>query len=151
MPFYLVAWAVVQRPDGHILLGRRDGTGYGQGLWGLPGGRVERGEGLREAAARECHEEVSLQVNPEGLRALGVSRYDLGESWGTDFFFLATEWAGEPSPCDNTSEVGWFAPDHLPPDSLPWLPGALGAHLSGAWLTEQLSSEQAGAVRRVPG
>lgn len=138
-PFYLVVWLIVQRADGQMLLGRRAGTGYGAGLWGLPGGRVERGEALRDAAVRETWEEVGLRVRPEDLLPLGVSRYDLGETQGTDFFFLTRVWEGDPRPLDGTSEVGWFAPDALPPDALPWLAPVLDAHLTrGEWLSEQL-------------
>jgi 8-oxo-dGTP diphosphatase len=137
--FYLVAWLVVQDESGRVLLGRRDGTGHMNGLWGLPGGRVERGEALMTAAVREVQEELGLQVEPDSLMALGVSRYDIDGMQGTDFLFLTRAWAGEPAPLDNTSEVGWFAPDALPDDCLPWLLAVLEAHLTrGAWLTEQL-------------
>lgn len=139
MTFYLIAWLVVQDAGGRVLLGRRSGTAYLDGLWGLPGGRVERGEALAEAAVREAREEVGVEADPTALRWLGVSRFDLGGMTGSDFLFLTREWEGTPAPLDKTSEVGWFAPHALPPDCLPWLPGILAAHLlEGARLTEQL-------------
>lgn len=138
-PFDLIVWLIVQDDAGRVLLGRRDGTGYLSGLWGLPGGRVERGEALTAAAVREVREELGLRVAAASLTALGVSRFDIGGMQGTDFLFLTRAWAGEPAPLDKTSETGWFAPDALPDDCLPWLPGVLRAHLTrGAWLTEQL-------------
>ncbi|CAM3648314.1 Nudix hydrolase domain-containing protein [Deinococcus saxicola] len=138
-PFYLIAWLVVQDGSGRVLLGRRDGTSYMNGLWGLPGGRVERGEALMAAAVREAEEEVGLKIETASLKALGVSRFDIDGMQGTDFLFLTYEWAGEPTPLDKTSETGWFAPGALPDDCLPWLPTVLNAHLKrGAWLTEQL-------------
>ena len=139
MSFFLVAWLVVLDPAGRVLLGRRSGVTYAEGLWGLPGGRVERGEALTHAAVREAAEEVGLQVDPDRLSPLGVARYDLGEAHGVDFLFVARVWEGEPAPLENTSEVGWFHPGALPPDSLPWLADVLDTHLrAGVWLSEQL-------------
>ncbi|WP_055569552.1 nucleotide triphosphate diphosphatase NUDT15 [Streptomyces atriruber] len=45
--------------DGHVLLGLRAHT-FGAGSWGLPGGRLEVGETLAEAARRELAEETGL-------------------------------------------------------------------------------------------
>ncbi|PNY81979.1 NUDIX domain-containing protein [Deinococcus koreensis] len=139
MGFNLLVWVVVQGASGRVLLGRRDGSAYGHGLWGLPGGQVESGEGLQDAAARELCEETGLEVSPEALGVLGVRRYAVDGVQGTDFLFLARSWAGEPQPLHKTSEVGWFAPDALPADSLLWLPALLDVHLrGGALVTEQL-------------
>lgn len=138
-PFHLVAWVIFLDAEARVLLGRRSGVSYGNGLWGLPGGHVEPGEGLAEAAAREALEEVGVQVETSALRALGVSRYDLDGVQGADFFFVADAWEGIPQPLAGTSEVGWFAPALLPPDVLPWLLPVLEAHLQrGVRVSEQV-------------
>ena len=54
----LCVGAVVVR-DGSILLIRR-GSPPGEGLWSVPGGRVQRGETLAEAVRRELLEETGL-------------------------------------------------------------------------------------------
>ncbi|GMA89376.1 hypothetical protein GCM10025868_46260 [Angustibacter aerolatus] len=51
---HLCGWVVLRRPDdGRVLLARRSGVLYGEGLWGLPGGHVSRGERYVVGAVRE--------------------------------------------------------------------------------------------------
>jgi len=147
--FHLVAWLIVQDDAGRVLLGRRSGSSYADGLWGLPGGHVEAGETLAQAAAREALEEVGLRVNPSVLTCLGACRYDLDGTGGLDVFFLTRDWAGEPTPLEKTSEVGWFDPAELPGDALPWLPGVLDAHLRGGVRLSEMLDGWA-ALRGVP-
>jgi ADP-ribose pyrophosphatase YjhB (NUDIX family) len=58
---------VLVRVGGELLLIRNSYRRW----YSVPGGRVERGEAPRLAAARELREEVGLVVAPEALRALG--------------------------------------------------------------------------------
>jgi ADP-ribose pyrophosphatase YjhB (NUDIX family)/ribosomal protein S18 acetylase RimI-like enzyme len=134
---HLVAWTVLRRDDGRVLLARRDGVSYGNGRWGLPGGHVEDDEPLPAAAARELLEEVGVVVQAAELRPVGVTRYVDGPDRGTDFFFLAESWVGEPEPVSECSQVAWFAPEDLPSEALPWLARALQQHLvDGVWLDD---------------
>ena len=57
-----VAAAVILRPDGAFLLGRRPPGGFYAGYWEFPGGKVELGETPREALLRELHEELGIRV-----------------------------------------------------------------------------------------
>ena len=59
--------AVVVRDDkGRILLERRSDCGW----WGMPGGRVEPGESVKQAAIREVLEETGLIVRITGFVGL---------------------------------------------------------------------------------
>lgn len=55
---------------GDILLVRRADNPQDPwaGHWALPGGRREPGETLLETCIRECHEECSIQLEPDELR-----------------------------------------------------------------------------------
>ncbi|OUJ04652.1 hydrolase [Acetobacter cibinongensis] len=63
--------AVVRRARSFLLVRRAKAPDAG--LWGFPGGRVEAGETLLHAAARELHEET-------GLQARGTHNADIFES-----------------------------------------------------------------------
>lgn len=57
-----VAAAVIQRPDGAFLLAQRPRGKVYAGYWEFPGGKVEPGEAVDKALARELHEELGIDV-----------------------------------------------------------------------------------------
>ena len=60
-PVEVVA-AVIERPDGRFLLAQRPAGKVYAGYWEFPGGKVEPGEALAAAIARELHEELGIEV-----------------------------------------------------------------------------------------
>ncbi len=62
----LAADIIIEFPDGEIVLVRR-GVEPFKGTWALPGGGVEIGERVEEAAIREAKEETGLDIRLEGL------------------------------------------------------------------------------------
>ena len=60
-PVEVVA-AVIERPDGRFLLAQRPEGKVYAGYWEFPGGKVEPGEPLATAIARELYEELGIEV-----------------------------------------------------------------------------------------
>jgi ADP-ribose pyrophosphatase YjhB (NUDIX family) len=114
--------AIIQDAKGKILLQRRSDNG----LWGLPGGSVEIGEFVRDAIIREVREETGLTV--EVVRLIGVYsdprlqivRYPDGNV----VHYVSTLYAcriltGTLQTCDETLDLKFFDPAHLPENLLP--------------------------------
>ncbi|MCF7201897.1 Nudix family hydrolase [Pseudomonas oligotrophica] len=57
-----VAAAVIRDAAGRVLIARRPLDKHQGGLWEFPGGKVEAGEGVEVALARELHEELGIDV-----------------------------------------------------------------------------------------
>ena len=113
----------------NLLLLERANTGLMDGRHTLPGGHVQSGESLVEAAVREVREEVGVEL--ERLSPTCVLPY----SGGVNFVFAGKNWSGsirnvEPDKC---ASIGWFAQNQLPESAVPWLAKALELHDSADW------------------
>ncbi|WP_433444013.1 NUDIX hydrolase [Nonomuraea sp. CA-141351] len=110
--------------DTHVLLGRRKGTGYGDGLWHLPSGHLEAGESVTEAAVREAREEVGVAIDPDDL-AFAHVMHRAPERVG--LFFATREWTGDPynAEPDKCSEIAWWPLDDLPGDMVDYAAAAI--------------------------
>jgi ADP-ribose pyrophosphatase YjhB (NUDIX family) len=109
----VLAASVAVFRDGKVLLATRTKPPADR-LWSLPGGKVEAGETLEEAALRELEEEVGVTA-----RILGFNRHV--EIFGRDakgdvthHFVVASfigEWlSGEPRPGPEAGAVMWADP-----------------------------------------
>jgi 8-oxo-dGTP diphosphatase len=89
-----------------------------EGQWSIPGGVLEVGEMVREAAVREAHEETGLIVEPGEL--LGVfDRILRDESKRVQYHyvlidFLCRRLSGELIAASDAAEVRWFTRGELP-------------------------------------
>jgi ADP-ribose pyrophosphatase YjhB (NUDIX family) len=98
--------------QGRVLLVLRD-IEPGRGLWGLPGGYVDWDEHPEAALARECLEETGAVVEPQEL--VGVQHIVMGDEGIVILAYRARLTGGELGPRDEVQQIGWFAPDALPP------------------------------------
>jgi mutator protein MutT len=127
---------VLLERDGRVLLMRRAGTGFFDGLYSLPGGHVEEGESLAATAVREMREELGIELAEAGLVVLGVV-HRRSDTNRIDFFLQAADWSGEPviEEPDKCDELVWCSRDALPEAVVPYIRAALQAG-SGPWIHE---------------
>ncbi|HWZ37546.1 MAG TPA: NUDIX hydrolase [Bradyrhizobium sp.] len=96
--------------DGKVLLVRR-ARSPSKGLYSLPGGRVEFGETLHQALAREVDEETGLRIDIVGLA--GWREVLPGGSGGGHYVILsfAARWTSrEPVLNDEHDDFKWLEP-----------------------------------------
>jgi ADP-ribose pyrophosphatase YjhB (NUDIX family) len=108
--FHVGAICVIERADGALLLVRNS---YRRG-WGFPGGLLNRGEAPFDAARRETHEEVGVDVVLDDNPKVVVDPHHRR----VDVIFTGQQRAGEDQPARPRSpeilEARWFPVDALP-------------------------------------
>jgi 8-oxo-dGTP diphosphatase len=113
----LVGVGAIIIEDSRVLLVKRAHPPL-QAQWSIPGGVLEIGEMIREAAVREAREETGLVVEPEDL--LGVYDRilrDIEERVQYHYVlidFLCRRIGGELLAASDAAEVRWFKRDELP-------------------------------------
>lgn len=92
------------------------------GRWTLPGGWADVNQSARQCVEREIWEESGYEARALRLVALWDARLQNPSrlhSWSIyKLFFLCERTGGSPRPSLETSEVGFFSADALPPLSL---------------------------------
>ncbi|MBA3414562.1 MAG: NUDIX domain-containing protein [Chloroflexia bacterium] len=108
-----VGVGVLVERGGEILLVRR--KHHGAGTWAAPGGYLDLGEELTDAARREVREETGLEIAEVRFVAVVNDRFDDGKH-NVTIWFAAGRVEGEATVAalDELSEVAWFAWDALP-------------------------------------
>ncbi|HUE76178.1 MAG TPA: NUDIX hydrolase [Chloroflexota bacterium] len=138
----MVGVGVVVVRDSAVLLVKR-GKHPGYGLWAIPGGRVELGERVRDAAAREALEECGVIVEVGDV--IWVDDAIIRDANGRIEYqyvlvdFIARYAGGEPACSSDALELKWVRPEDMAGLALtstmpPLLVKVFGLIDSGEWL-----------------
>jgi 8-oxo-dGTP pyrophosphatase MutT (NUDIX family) len=105
---------IVNDEQGRILMIRRTDNGN----WAVPGGAIDLGESMTEAAVRETVEETGITCEITGLVGIytdpnHVIHYTSNDEVRQEFSIVVTgrPVAGEPTTSSESSEVCWVAAD----------------------------------------
>ena len=108
---------VIADDAGRILLIRRTDNGN----WAVPGGAIDLGESMIDAAVRETREESGITCEIIGLVGIftdprHVIHYTSNDEVRQEFsiMLIGRVISGEPTPSSETSELYWVEPTRLP-------------------------------------
>ena len=132
---------------GDLLLGRRANTGYGDGAYEPPSGRLAERETLVEAAVRVAAAQAGVEVDPARV-SLAHVLHDVSGQGRMAFFLTADGWTGDVGPVLGTpvlgtpvlgtpgtrsySDFGWFPLGELPANMIDRARVAVRSFAAGA-------------------
>ncbi|MHA6492655.1 Nudix family hydrolase [Pseudomonas borbori] len=105
-----VAAAVIRGADGRVLIAKRADDQHQGGLWEFPGGKVEAGETVETALARELNEELGIQ--PTRARPLIQVRHDYPDKRVLLDVWEVSAFSGEPYGAEG-QPLAWVSPRQL--------------------------------------
>ena len=105
-----VAVGVILDPAGNILISRRAQDSHQGGLWEFPGGKVEVGESLEAALARELREELGIHIGR--TTPLLEVRHDYSDKSVLLDVHVVWDFSGEPRGLEN-QPLAWAAVQEL--------------------------------------
>jgi ADP-ribose pyrophosphatase YjhB (NUDIX family) len=115
-----IAAVLIFRQGDKVAFIKRQNTGWMDGKYALPGGKIDAGESYTQGAIREAAEEVGVIVEPDDMEARLVAhlRGENDDNIWTNVVFEAHIWAGEVHNAEPhaASELVWLNPQDLPPD-----------------------------------
>lgn len=111
-----VAVHVFLLKEGSILLLKRANTGFKDGYWSVPAGRLNSGETIKQAMIREAKEEVGANIDSKDLSKILVMHHKDDRGERLYFFSHCSNWKGELKnmEIDKCEKIEWFNINNLP-------------------------------------
>lgn len=116
---------VLVHKDAKVAMLLRQNTSWMNGMWGLPAGKIEKGESAQAAAIRVAKEEIGITLGDCDFTLIHVT-HRLAEpdnhtdSW-IDFVFDVTNYKGKIHNAEPQvhAKLDWFDPNNLPENTIP--------------------------------
>ncbi len=125
-----VAVGILIAADGRFLLTSRPAGKVYAGFWEFPGGKLESGETVAQALARELAEELGIALNPADVQLWKQQMVDYPHALVRLNFCKVTVWQGELHMREQ-QQAAWQS---LPVSVSPVLPGTVPVL---AWLAQE--------------
>ena len=138
---YIACFVMVRR-ENKVAMVLRKNTGWMDGYYGLPAGKVEWQEAYIKAAVREAKEEAGITIDALDLHFVHVAHRHSDDGvefmdW-VDVYFEASKWSGEPynAEPDKSERLEWLELNNLPKNVVPSQRDALDRIAKGEFYSE---------------
>lgn len=132
---------IILSHDGQkILLHLRQNTGYQDGFWDTAAsGHVDAGETAKQAATRECKEEIGIDVKVDDLEFAHLTHhFSTSDRTYYHIYFVVNSYDGVPTIMepDKAADLRWFDLFDLPKNMVPCRKVAIDAWKKNVLYTE---------------
>ena len=134
-PDIIVAVGVIDDGMGNCLITRRPLNVAQGGLWEFPGGKVDAGESIEAALARELYEELAITISYP--QVIMTQQYDYPGCCVLLHFFRVQRFEGTPQIKAGQLDLAWVGVDELSNYEFPKANYSLIEHLQSEYLSCQ--------------
>ena len=118
-----VAVGIILQPEGHFLLAKRPIGKPFENYWEFPGGKLEEGESVHQALARELYEELGIHIKES--QAWDVIEHDYPHAYVRLYLRVVRDWEGQVQGLEG-QELHWQAlSENMETDVSPLLPATI--------------------------
>jgi 8-oxo-dGTP pyrophosphatase MutT (NUDIX family) len=104
---------VIPDAEGRVLILRRQNCDYGEGLWCLPGGKVDYGDTVERTVAKELEEETSLECTESRFLFYQDSLPEASGLMHCINLYFECRVSGDIILNEESSEYAWIGRDEL--------------------------------------
>jgi len=113
LPVKIAVRAIIINDEQKVMLIKRPANTFAGNKWCLVGGKLDQGESIKRAAAREASEEIGLRIPLQYYTQIENPDVSTGIRWVTHYFFTRSNSLPTQVEPQEVSEVAFFSKDEL--------------------------------------